>query len=360
VNHSQDYKLQVSSMMALRSFQVSALLLLSPSSSSSADVDTGIWSTRCKESIPICLEGSSGATNSSGNVYVKGKPICDDHWSITDADIVCRQLGFSRAKAATWSSKFGEAVGPYGMDDVKCSGSETNITNCKFSLNSNCGSDEAAGVVCDTRTVEEIKGIVKSCFAQNVSYVDPLKDKYEITSDSFHCKELCEQRPECHRFTFLSKKGKCYTRTSSEKSVVQGAVSGPQKCKVATEIKDNDENCKRPNTVCLEGGPTLPTGGSREGNVFVGGKPVCDDGWNMLAANTICKDISGGSWLRAKKIYKNSHYGQVSGNFSMTQVVCSGTDRKISDCEFQTSDNCDGLEAAGVVCDDRTKEQIQQ
>ena len=78
--------------------------------------------------------------------------VCDDFWTIQNARVVCRQLGYDGATAALSNAYFG--AGPASqriwLDDVNCLGTETNIGQC---LNlgwgiHNCVHNEDAGVRC--------------------------------------------------------------------------------------------------------------------------------------------------------------------------------------------------------------------
>ena len=44
----------------------------------------------------------------------------------------------------------------YHMDDVNCDGSEPSLSLCSHTRASNCDGGEAAGVVCDTRSVATV------------------------------------------------------------------------------------------------------------------------------------------------------------------------------------------------------------
>ena len=55
----------------------------------------------CKDD--VCIRGGSCST---GNVFFRGKPICDDGWDLQDANVICRQLGFQKAKLHTARSRY--------------------------------------------------------------------------------------------------------------------------------------------------------------------------------------------------------------------------------------------------------------
>merc|ERR1711934_958959 len=95
----------------------------------------------------VTLQG--GLMPSEGNVYVRGRPVCDDSWGQNEADVVCRSLGYSGGSATT-NSRFGNAPGgDFGMDDVKCQGYEEKLTDCQYASYDDCEASEAAGVVCE-------------------------------------------------------------------------------------------------------------------------------------------------------------------------------------------------------------------
>jgi len=86
---------------------------------------------------------------SKGNVYVDDKPVCDDGWDDTDAEVVCRELGFSGGYATT-ESKYGDVnlERQSGFDDVRCNGYESSLVDCRHESYDDCGDSEGAGVVC--------------------------------------------------------------------------------------------------------------------------------------------------------------------------------------------------------------------
>ena len=55
-------------------------------------VDTDKRTTPALTLVKIELRG--GSHHTEGNVFVNGKPVCDDMWDEKDATVACRMLGF--------------------------------------------------------------------------------------------------------------------------------------------------------------------------------------------------------------------------------------------------------------------------
>ncbi|XP_019859517.1 PREDICTED: muscle, skeletal receptor tyrosine-protein kinase-like [Amphimedon queenslandica] len=104
--------------------------------------------------LEICINGDWGT-------------VCDDMWSHTNAQVVCRQLGYSTDGAVFLEKAFfGAGNGSILLDDVVCSGSEDTILQCRHSSfgSHNCVHDEDVGVHCsESVTIEESVDNVTVC-----------------------------------------------------------------------------------------------------------------------------------------------------------------------------------------------------
>ena len=88
--------------------------------------------------------------------------ICDYSWSLHEANVVCRQLGYNDAVLAAYNEVFDKKAGVIGVTSVQCEGNEASITGCtilgvEWGVVSSCSSD--VGVMC-TPPGEKVKTVI--------------------------------------------------------------------------------------------------------------------------------------------------------------------------------------------------------
>ena len=86
-------------------------------------------------------------------VFIHGQwgRVCDNSWDFEDAEVVCRQLGFSgvdRITCCGWY--FGKGSGPALIDDIDCKGNEESLFHCRHVGKdlASCSRRDSAGVIC--------------------------------------------------------------------------------------------------------------------------------------------------------------------------------------------------------------------
>ncbi|KAJ8035487.1 Neurotrypsin [Holothuria leucospilota] len=99
----------------------------------------------------VRLRGGNTDYEGRVEIFLNGEwgTVDDDPWDDDDAEVVCRQLGYSYGGVAYRSAHFGEGNGSIWLDDINCFGSESHLLRCFYGTDTSEDSHyEDVGVSC--------------------------------------------------------------------------------------------------------------------------------------------------------------------------------------------------------------------
>ena len=104
---------------------------------------------------PVRLVGGTDSREGRVEIQYNGiwGTVCDDSWDLTDATVVCHQLGYRDATRAPHGAEFGKGSTnqPIWLDEVSCTGTEKTLADCSSDGwgTHDCSHYEDAGAICE-------------------------------------------------------------------------------------------------------------------------------------------------------------------------------------------------------------------
>uniref|UniRef100_A0A3Q3WY76 Soluble scavenger receptor cysteine-rich domain-containing protein SSC5D n=1 Tax=Mola mola TaxID=94237 RepID=A0A3Q3WY76_MOLML len=269
--------------------------------------------------------------------------VCDDQWSLANANVVCRELNCGTVLEAKKSAFFGEGKDEIWLDDVQCTGNEPSIFKCThrpFGEN-NCGHGEDAGV------------LFYACLL--ISFVEHLKvvngsnrcnGRVEVYHDG-RWKRACTDDWGRSEAGVVCREINCGTPVTQTEVIhfgdrpdldgVKTTCSGNETSISQCKIQDFKESCVDVAIVCsstyvcgelqtIYSKPIRLKNGTRcsgRVEVFHDGQwgTVCDDKWGMQEATVTCREMNCGNALKVK--YK-AFFGRGQDQVWLDDIECTG------------------------------------
>ncbi|XP_072051705.1 scavenger receptor cysteine-rich domain-containing protein DMBT1-like [Amphiura filiformis] len=317
--------------------------------------------------VGVRLINGSGSFKGRVEVFANNQwgTICDDNWDITDASIVCKQLGFPAAIASPVRALFGEGRGPIVMGDLQCDGSETSLFQCPHNGVNNCQHSEDAGAICDIKVrlsggSQPNEGRVEVYF--NGEWSSVCDDGWDITDANVVCRQL--------GYT----EGAVEATTGARFGLGQGPIVlddvdcqgdesdlldcpspglGMHNC---GHHEDAGAICQSNESIRLVGGSAASEGRVEILHNNVWGS-VCDDAWDLQDAQVVCRELG---YITAMEATHQARFGAGQGPIHLDDVVCRGTESTLIECVHDEigTHNCGHHEDAGVICREGVEVQL--
>ncbi|XP_038641631.1 deleted in malignant brain tumors 1 protein-like [Scyliorhinus canicula] len=305
-----------------------------------------------------------GQDRCSGRVEVlhgdRWGTLCDVDFSLDAANVICQHLQCGLVKKITRGAPFGKGTGPVWKENYRCGGNESRLWECQLSSvdDFGCSHGNEASVICSDEnwSLRLINGGSRCDGRVEIYYNRSWGRVQDSLWDLNDAKVVCRQ---------LGCGAAIAAYDSSQYGEGEGSVWVND-----VQCKGNEShlwNCSSfppnpPNPDSIDVGVLcsghkqlrLSDGGSRCAGrleIYYTGTwgSVCDDSWDLIDADVVCKQLGCGN---ASQLPLPGPTGPGTGTIWFDEVECSGNESSIWQCPHALWGNhdCNHKEDVEIMC----------
>ncbi|XP_060587607.1 deleted in malignant brain tumors 1 protein-like isoform X3 [Ruditapes philippinarum] len=285
------------------------------------------------------------------------RTVCDDGFDTLSASVVCRMLNFQHTNPVVFkSSYFGAGAFPLHLDKVKCSETDTRISQCMHSGwgKHNCSHDSGVGISCTpVRLVNgsnQYEGRLEVW--HNGAWGTVCDDAFSEKSATVVCKML--NYPHSNPMVLRS----AHFGPGASLVRLHGVYCNGTETSI-TQCPHREwgiTDCDHHKDVGISCTPVRLVNGSHpyEGRLEVlhdgSWGTVCDDDFTAQSATVVCKMLNYPH--TNPLVFMSAYFGAGKLPIHFDDVECSGTEISLLQCSHTSwgSNNCSHSEDVGISC----------